>query len=112
MSDPREPKLPKWAQDQLSSLRRKLSEAEAANAELRGIIPVTNTFVANYTRKDTPLPNNARITFMPNGDEGNVRQSVMAYIEQNGRIRIQGDYALIVRPGASNSLTVELENYR
>jgi hypothetical protein len=109
----REARLPKWAQGELKQLRRLLSEQLQLNAELRGDIPGTNTWVSDYTHADRPLPANARIIFQPHGpDTGHIRRNIQAYIE-NGALRIQGDYSLTVHPSASNSLAITLErSYR
>jgi hypothetical protein len=109
--DPRESKLPKWAQSELSTLRRELSIERQRNAELRGDVPNANTFVLDYGHESTPLPRDARVQFDLRKDDGRVRQSIQCYVE-SGMLRIQGDYSLILHPRASNSFFVELENYR
>ncbi|MEU3686959.1 DUF7239 family protein [Streptomyces narbonensis] len=105
MADPRESKLPKWAQAELSRLRRDLSEEKRVNADLRGDIPDTNTYVLDYGRHNQPLPNNARVSFHLRQDDGRIRQSIQAYVEY-GRLRIQGDNSLDIHPGSSNSFTL------
>jgi len=112
--DPREAKLPKWAQESLSGLRRELASAERRVDALRGRNPGTNTFLLDYgTLQDFTLPRNARIDFrLEVPGIQHARTAIQVYIEQTGRLRVQGDSALLVHPSASNSLTLELERYR
>lgn len=108
MPDPREAKLPKWVQEELRVLRRKLSDEQAAREELRGNIPDANVFVRDYLRNDRPLPVDARVAFHLTPDDGRVRNSVSVHIE-NGKLRIQGDCMILVRPTSGNSLTIEMD---
>jgi hypothetical protein len=109
--DPRESRLPKWAQEELHRLRRDLAAECQQVEELKGNIPDSDTFVIDYLRSNAPLPRGSRIGFYPRPDSDHLRQQIQVYCE-SGRLRVQGDYALIVRPCASNSLTIELETYR
>ena len=105
MTDARESKLPKWAQEEFRRLRRELNDERRINADLRGEIPDTNTYVMDYGRTNQPLPNNARVSFHLRQDDGRVRQSIQAYVEY-GKLRIQGDNTLDIHPGSSNSFTM------
>lgn len=109
--DPREVKLPKWAQEELSRLRRELHVSQQTIEELKWNNPGSDTFLIDYGRKDAPLPKNSRIGFHLRPDDGRSREQIQVYTEY-GKLRVQGDYALIVRPTASNCFTVELERYR
>jgi hypothetical protein len=111
VTDPREDRLPKWAREELHRLRRDLETERKVTEELKGNNPDSNTFLIDYGRKDAPLPRNSRIGFHVRPDDGTCRQAIQVYVE-NRRLRVQGDYSLIVRMGASNSFTVELEGYR
>jgi hypothetical protein len=88
-----------------------LNAERRRSAELRGDNPTTNTFVLDYGHDSQRLRRDARVSFHLREDTGRVRQAIQVYIE-NGRLRIQGDYSLIVRPSASNTFSVELEDYR
>lgn len=105
MTDPREARLPKWAQEEMRTLRRDLDIERRVNADLRGEIPETNTWVLDYGRASQPLPNNARVSFHLRHDDGRIRRSIQAYVEY-GHLRIQGDDTLSIHPGASNSFTI------
>lgn len=111
MADPREPKLPKWAQDELKRLRMDLSTERRISADLRGDIPETNTYVLDYGRTSQPLPPNARVSFHLRHDDGRIRRSIQAYIEGNGHLRIQGDDTLTIHPGASNSFAINFRDH-
>jgi hypothetical protein len=111
MADPREARLPKWAQEELSTLRRALDVERQNVAELKGVNPGSNTFLIDYGRTDAPLPRNARIGFHLHPDDGRIRQAIQVYVE-DGALAIQGDYALTIKPRASNSFSVELQGYR
>ncbi|WP_406379139.1 hypothetical protein [Streptomyces sp. NBC_00197] len=111
MPDPRESRLPKWAQQELSRLRRDLDIERQTVEELRGNIPDTDTFALDYIRGNSPLPKGSRVGFHPRPDDDFGRLQIQVYCE-SGRLRVQGDYALTVRPSASNSLTIEIDRYR
>lgn len=111
MPDPRESRLPKWAQAELQRLRRELDAERQQVEELKGNIPDSDTFVLDYLRSNAPLPRGSRIGFYPKPDNDHLRQQIQVYCEA-GKLRVQGDYALIVRPSASNTLTIEMEGYR
>lgn len=115
MADPREARLPKWAQDELRTLRRELGSARRKVEELKGNVPDTDTYLLDYgSLDDFPLPKGARVAFhlTPPGYERKVRQAVQCYIASDGALHIQGDSSLIIYPRASNSFNIELERYR
>jgi hypothetical protein len=105
MADPRESRLPKWAQEQLSDARRKIRELERMNADLRSDVGDTNTHVLNYGSDDQPLPNNARVQFAFPGKGWD--QHIQVYVE-GGRLRIQGGRTLVIHPAVSNAFWVAL----
>jgi hypothetical protein len=114
MSDPREARLPKWAQEELRSLRKKLGTTQRKLEESHGNIPDTDTYLLDYgSLTDWPLPRGARVAFhlTPQGHERKVRQAIQVYAS-DGALRIQGDTSLVVFPRASNSFNIELERYR
>lgn len=103
--DPREEKLPKWAQETLSTLRRELERSAIRNAELRGEVGETNTVVTNYGEFDQPLRNNARVQFNFPGERWD--NYIQAYVEGN-RLRIQGGRYVVIHPNVSNAFWIEL----
>lgn len=113
-TDPREARLPKWAQEELRSLRRELDSTQRKLKEAHGDIPDTDTYLLDYgSLTDWPLPRGARVAFhlTPPGLGRKVRQAIQAYVS-DGALHIQGDTSLVVYPRASNSFNIELERYR
>lgn len=106
----REAKLPVWAQARLDSLRRNLEAQRKHIAEMKDANPDTNTRLLDYSQGDTPLPADARVGFNPKPNAMAGRNQIQVYIEK-GRLRVQGDYPLTIRPEASNTFTVELREH-
>jgi hypothetical protein len=104
--DPREAKLPKWAQELIADMRRDLISSQKFAASLRTNHAGSNTQVQNYSHGDWGVPNNSRIAFHLLPDTGRVRRSVKVYIE-DGKLMIQGDYSLNIHPESSNTFRVE-----
>lgn len=113
VGDPREERLPKWAQGELADLRRKLREAKATIRELREDIPDSDTFVEGRVYgedPDRPLPRGARLAFMLGDKPG--RGSVRAYVARESwagtRLYLNGDRVLRIDPQSGNALYVSL----
>jgi hypothetical protein len=106
MSDAREARLPKWAQDELIRLRAKVVSVEAYAAELRESRGESDTYVQNYLHGDYALPVGARIAFHMSPDDGRIRRSVKVHME-DGALHLQGDDMLTLLPEASNSIRVK-----
>lgn len=107
--DEREHKLPKWAQQQLSTLRMMYHLEKSHNEELMSQNPAeTDTLIRHYNRPDWNLPRGSRITFNTKHNPGRLHQSITCYVD-SGKLHIQGDYGLELRPRASNSLDIRLE---
>lgn len=111
MTDPREARLPKWAQEELRALRYRLTVELKVIEELKGNNPDSDTFLIDYGRKDTPLPEGARVGYHLEPDNGRSRHQIQVYTE-HGKLRVQGDYSIVVKPIASNCLTIEMERFR
>lgn len=106
MADPREARLPKWAQDELAILRRDLESVKRYADELRGHRGESDTYVQNYLHGDYALPARSRIAFHLLPDDGRVRRSIKVHVE-DGVLNVQGDDMIDIRPQASNSLTIK-----
>lgn len=101
-------RLPKWAQAEMTRLRRQWVEAEAYAEEtlLKVADPETKIFLAQYERPDVPLParsrvlfklgNNATIEVTPSGRDNSIT------IRGNGF----GIGALGIYPEVTNSIRV------
>jgi hypothetical protein len=107
--DPREERLPKWAQFELMTLRATVRRLKARNAELRGEIGETNTHVLNFgDAADQPLQRDARVQFSLG--EARWDEHVQAYIA-NDRLQLQGGRPMIIIPNVSNSITIMLRKH-
>lgn len=104
MPDPREERLPKWAQPELRSLRRKLEVAEQEAEALRGNVGETDVHVQNYTSHDQPLPKGAQIKFRL-GDRYD--EYVTVRIEGD-RLSLNGGRFLTIHPHVSNAFSVSV----
>jgi hypothetical protein len=110
--DPRESKLPKWAQSELSSFRMVVRSLEAALAEAKGNITDSGVHVVDYIRGNTPLPEDARVAWdLPLAEEPAPRRSIQCYREA-GWLWMQGSHGLQIQPQASNLTKIRLEDSR
>lgn len=102
--DPRESKLPVWAQQTLDQLRLRVLDAEKTMASVKGEHPDTNVHLdVRRSRNSVGLPRNSHVTF--DSKWGGIQVGH----DLEGRVRIQGDSRLILRMNAANAMTVELE---
>ncbi|WP_424216368.1 DUF7239 family protein (plasmid) [Streptomyces sp. BI20] len=109
-ADPRELKLPKWAQEQFRVYRMEAARREGVIEDLRMNFPNdgAEVLITDYLNGDIPLRGGTRITFRLKGPHGHRRSNVRAYVNDNGALDINGDSGLIIRPGASNCFTVRM----
>jgi hypothetical protein len=107
--DPREPKLPKWAQSELSSLRMAVRSLEVALEEAKGNVPDADTFVLDYFRGNRPLPKGARIGFQLLPEEESWRRTQIQCYLEHGWLQVQGDESLHIQPRASNLVQIRLD---
>lgn len=112
-ADPREERLPKWAQSELGRLRMRLREAERTIRDLQGDIPDSDTFasVSGVLSEDVPLPRGARVSFRLKGDERH-RDTIVAYLTRSRwdgpRLYVSGTQQIRVHPQSGNSIAVEI----
>jgi hypothetical protein len=104
MADPREARLPKWAQEELAGLRRQVTRERKLNAELRGEVGETNTHVQNYGSDDQPVTNNARVQFRL-GERYD--QYVTVHVEGDS-LWLHGGRFLTIHPHVSNAFRVSV----
>ncbi|MCF3174765.1 hypothetical protein IPZ61_15715 [Streptomyces sioyaensis] len=102
MADPRELRLPKWAQEELRHLRHSLAVLQKRTDELRGEVGETNVHVQNYTSADQPLPKDARVKYQLGG---RFDEYVAVHVEDN-RLWLHGGRFLVIRPHVSNAFYV------
>ncbi|MGI5408188.1 DUF7239 family protein [Streptomyces chartreusis] len=101
--DPREPKLPKWAQEQARSYRSRIETLERLLGEMRGEVGETNTSVQNYSDGDQPLPNGATVVFKLSAEGWD--DYITARVERRSLV-LHGGRSLAVMPWVSNSVAV------
>jgi hypothetical protein len=108
----REARLPQWAQNELTNLRRKVADQAKRIGELTGDITGKNVLVRNYEYGDTALPHDSRIAFVFDPDKPRGSDVLVHFGGRNSdELVIQGDRALLVHPAASNSIYITLREY-
>ncbi|MCX4799611.1 hypothetical protein OG497_37790 [Streptomyces sp. NBC_01242] len=106
--DSREDKLPKWAQDQLDLLRRRLADERTANARLRGDVGETDTLIRHYEmRPDQLLAPGSEVSFVP--DLARPHREIACKM-RNGQLMVHGETGLIIKPRMNNDVIIELES--
>jgi hypothetical protein len=105
LPSPKYVKLPKWVQEDIESLQRKINILEEDYATLQGLNPKSNTKVRMDigNNKDFYLPKSSRVEFYGL----KVKVTVMAHPE--GYIRISFDDGVII-PSARNAIMITDEH--
>ena len=101
MKDERESKLPKWARDELDSLRRRLDEVKDQNAILRNELP-SRIYSQEWAETETKRFLNDRAPIYFETDHGRLH----AYI-RDGVLQISGYGPVNIEPSASNTFYVK-----
>lgn len=109
MIDPREARLPKWAQEEFASLRRHVTALDAMVSEAHYDVGSTNVHTRQYPHADRPLPRHAHVVFTFESDQTR-GQDVSVYFDERGRLTVQGDRSLAVHPEASNAFRIEIRD--
>ncbi|MET8684810.1 hypothetical protein ABZV77_11390 [Streptomyces sp. NPDC004732] len=106
-ADPREPKLPKWAQEELRLLRMRLREADKVIAEMHGQNPSTDIFVRDYVNGDWDLPKHSRVLFMlePKNPKRFSRKEIEVSV-RDGELYVYGTSTLRITPNVSNVVKI------
>jgi hypothetical protein len=105
--DPREDKLPKWAVEKLHTLRL---VAQGYADEIKGLTGKTEKSAFYLERFGSPdrfyLPQGQRLIF----EEAHSRIEITARYGEKGKLTVYSlENSLLVRPSASNVITVESE---
>lgn len=104
--DPREERLPKWAQDHLNALRGTIRTMQRA---LEQDIGDSNTFIKAPTHEveDEAIGKNTRIVFYT-GDKGLFAREYQVHIE--GKVlKVYAAGTVNVRPTSSNCLEIRMD---
>jgi hypothetical protein len=110
MTDPREAKLPKWAQDALKNERWRADEAERRLAAHVETVEPTTIWYGDWENKVyIPHPDFARVVFMmrPGGD-GSFDEITVGF--RYGKLHINAGRAIAVEPIGANCLDVVLRD--
>lgn len=113
-TDPRESRLPKYAQTELESLRRRIRDLEKHVCDLTGDIAETDTWVdsmAGARSADWPLPPGSRVAYRLT-DRNRFGAHVRTWLQRDQwdgvKLHIQGDTSLLIHPSASNTFFVTM----
>lgn len=109
--DPREAKLPKWAQDELRYLRMDVEELQELVEELKGTRPNPVAFRDRLLDRDRLVPvawGSDRVRFLLEGHTEARRRSIDIYRDQRGGLSIRtSDGLLAVLPESGNAIKVD-----
>ena len=115
MADPRENKLPSWAQQIIQGLRINLAASEVALAAARAEAPArgaSGKVMANsYSECEFPLQDESTIEFsLPNGKIRAYLRPPSSHNNDGPVLDINGDSTIRVYPRAANSVYITLED--
>jgi len=100
MSDERFSRLPKWAQEEMTNIYRKLNEAADEIALLRGDVK-TNAYIWHMEGKSQPIDDHATVVFiLADGSRVDVGMPF-----DRSYLRVQAG-RMVVRPQASNVIQI------
>lgn len=107
MSDPRESKLPRWAQEALADERRRADTAERKLAAHKETVQKTRIWFGHY---DNPIYvpvfyGHERVHF-DLGELGEHYTEVQVGFTRDGRLEVQGGHSLSVDMQSSNTFQV------
>lgn len=109
--DPREAKLPKWAQELIADLRRTIGEQARTITTLNWEHTDSNVFLTGGRRADDlALPKFSQVRFVQ-GHNRDISVGVNRWPTHGkvGVLEIYGSRSLIIHPCASNVLQVDVE---
>ena len=114
--DPREARLPRWAQEHLALARRQASDARQALANAMDPTPTRvasdphASMLGTFGRVPLYVPDDRPVRFsLEQRDAVEARQYVDVRLDERpGDLRISGSSAVLLEPHVSNSLTIRL----
>lgn len=112
--DPREAKMPLWAQNMMRDARRRTADAERKAEDLRQETRPddSNTIIRNSYGKEIGLGNGPRVVFkipVPPGERWvDHHDYVEVRLDEHGRLVLHGGSQLILVPHVTNVAYVEL----
>lgn len=116
IADPRETRLPVWAQDTINILRRRVADAEADAAKVRqGTRPETSRVLvdAPFFGGDAPLfPDlglgDSTVAFRLGDPPWDRRDAKVRVSVREGRLVVMGDQRIRIMPSATNTIEIEM----
>lgn len=106
--DPREERLPKWAQEHMNALRNSILTMQRA---LEQDISNSNTFLkTEHSVEDEALGKSPRVVFKTNNDRPWLNE-FQVHIEDD-TLRIFAATTMIIKPTSSNMLQIRMEDRR
>jgi len=101
-------KLPKWAQEYVTSLKRRAVSAERELAEAKAGPEDSNVFrVWGLRPDDQPIGKNCSIRFQMDDGRGN---GITVRILSDGSLNVNGDERFTIMPTSSNDIRIRLEH--
>lgn len=107
MPDPREAKLPRWAQDELAKERAKARYAERQLAEHKATVPQSRLWHGDY---DNPiyLPDCNTVHWQLYGGDRLFDQIQVRM--DGGALEVTGGHAIAIEPNSSNFVHIRLRD--
>ena len=118
IQDGDENKLPKWAQYKLSVLRRIIEERDERIKALERAPGGSKTaFIVSYQqypkweRYKIPLAQD-RVLFATGKMSGGMPEEYEIYVDPDGDLKVYGSGTLLIKPRASNSISIQTEGVK
>lgn len=110
-TDPRETKLPIWAQKELARLRRKVEDAErrATEARLSNGPEDSDTLLDPYDETPIRLPRGTKVRFVLGKSYDYVDVQILRRREEGPYVELMGQQQLVIRPQVSNVVRVQID---
>jgi hypothetical protein len=107
--DPREDKLPRWAQEKMATLRRATLDAVSAYDELREGTRRSSFYIWDHDdQKRFYLPDRASLVFGDGDRSHNLGLYDGGYNGDPGWLRVSGDGEIMVKPQAANVVLIKV----
>lgn len=103
-------KLPKWARQEIETLKSNIAHYKGVAKEIKGD-KKTNTYISDHINNPIPLPNDARIIFVTN-PERSIETEQMQVRVIGDSIEIYCNEQLKIRLQSSNICLIEQDAYR
>jgi hypothetical protein len=107
MNDPREVKLPRWAQEELARARQEATDAKERLATYEATLSKTSVWHGNYVDPPIYLPEHTQVHWqMREGSK--TFDTITVHRDDHHGLLLHGSTSIRLLPGASNSIYVDL----